>query len=94
MSGTSDIMVTRWDSGEYYSTPFVVCFGHSSITSLQNKITVEVNNILINKVNFSIDKYGYLHPMMLPSSDLARLNLVYGKNSIKFTLNNEISIES
>jgi len=77
-------MAVKWDSGEILSTPFVVCFGHNASTSLQKNINVYVNKILINKMQFSLDKYGYLQPMTLQPKEILKLNLIYGRNSIKF----------
>lgn len=44
LSGTSDIIVTRWKTGELRSTPFFVCFGHKAIKVKSKKVIVIVND--------------------------------------------------
>lgn len=55
IEGISDILVVRWDTGNYHSTPFVVCFGHTATTTLSNKVHVYINNCLITDVTFTLD---------------------------------------
>ena len=62
LSGISDILVIKWKNGNCVSTPFLACFGaHAMGTSVK----VFINNMLINGVNFHLDKYGYVHPMLI-----------------------------
>lgn len=43
IEGTSDIMVVRWDSGHFNSTPFLVCFGHHATTAEKQRVKVFIN---------------------------------------------------
>lgn len=86
IQGISDILIVKWDSGRHCSTPFVVCFGHVVTTIDEREVKVYVNDTLITDVSFSVDEYGYLHPMRPSQQLLSRLSLRYGKNVIKFSL--------
>lgn len=66
MKGTSDIIVVKWESGQFRSTPFLVCFGHHATTASRYSIKVSVNEREIKHTNFTLDQYGYLHPMKPP----------------------------
>lgn len=63
LAGTSDILIVRWKSGYYASTPFLACFGAQLSGST---VSVYINDILINGVSFTLDKFGYANPL-LPS---------------------------
>lgn len=75
LTGISDIIVVRWDSGHYQTTPFLVCFGHKSSTSIRKQVRVQVNNKIIENASFTIDEYGYLHPMRPKKEFIEKLNL-------------------
>jgi len=66
IEGISDILVVRWDSGTYHSTPFVVCFGHKATTTTSSKVHIYINDSLITDFTFTLDEYGYIHPMRPP----------------------------
>jgi len=84
IEGTSDIIVVKWNSGQYHSSPFLVCFGHHATTADHHKVKVIVNEVEIKNVHLTLDKYGYLHPMRPSQKFLEMLQLRDGKNSIKF----------
>ena len=84
LEGVSDIVVVKWDDGYYASTPFLASFGHISATNVSQPVKISINGMLINKISFSIDKYGYVHPMHPPQEILKRFPLNYGRNTIKF----------
>ena len=82
IDGLSDVIVVRHKSGVYKSTQFFACFGPYSVSSKGTPVKVSINKTLITHVKFSVDKYGYIHPMKLSSDDLMRLHLKFGKNII------------
>ena len=43
-----------------------------------------INNILINHIRFTIDKYGNVYPTKLSSNDLMKLFLHFGRNKIEY----------
>lgn len=63
IEGTSDIMVVRWDSGHFNSTPFLVCFGHHATTAEKQRVKVFINEKEVKNIHFTLDEYGYIHPM-------------------------------
>ena len=84
LEGVSDIVVVKWDNGYYASTPFLACFGHISAINVEKPVKISINGMLINKIQFTIDKYGYVHPMHPSQEILKRLHFNYGRNTIKF----------
>lgn len=84
LEGISDIVVVKWDSGKYQSTPFIACFGSLATTALTNQVKVYINNSVIEGFNFTLDKYGYICPMKPSQEIIAKLGLNKGKNTIKF----------
>jgi len=49
---------------------------------------------LVKNAKFNIDEYGYVHPMR-PSSDfISSLGLKYGRNIIKFLLDEQYTVYS
>ena len=67
MDGVSDVIVVKHKSNEYKSTQFFACFGPYAVEYLGCRVEVSINKILINHINFTIDKYGYMHPTKLSS---------------------------
>jgi len=67
ISGISDIIVVQWDDKTFKSSPFLACFGSLTLQARQEQIKILVNGIAIEKVNFEVNKYGYLEPFY-PSS--------------------------
>lgn len=63
LEGISDIVVVKWDSGKYKSTPFIACFGSLATTALNDQVKVYINNSVIESFNFTLDKHGYICPM-------------------------------
>ena len=63
LPGISDILIVKWKNGAYVSTPFLVCFGSHTLLHKGKKASILVNKTLIADVQFTVDKYGYLHPM-------------------------------
>jgi phosphatidate phosphatase PAH1 len=55
LSGASDIITTRWKTGEIKSTPFFVCFGHKAMKLKNKNIMVIVNNIEIPNAKFIVN---------------------------------------
>jgi phosphatidate phosphatase PAH1 len=87
-------VVVKWDSGQYFSTPFLVSFGAVTTTSPHNHVRVYINNTLINHINFSLDNLRYVQPMKPSHEILKRLHLNYGINTITFELDGYTSISS
>lgn len=86
MEGASDVIVVRHQSGEYKSTQFFVCFGPYAVSLKGTPVKVSINNILINHINFTIDKYGNLYPTKLRSNDLMKMFLHFGRNKIEYVI--------
>ena len=56
---------------------------------INTKLTTQQKTIyliLINNLNFSINKYGYLHPTLFDSDCLSKLCLRYGRNTIEYCI--------
>lgn len=94
MEGISDIVVVKWDSGKYRSTPFIVSFGSLATTSLKDHVKVYINDSIVEGVNFNLDKYGYLYPMKPSQELISRLALKKGVNKITFELSTSHKISS
>lgn len=75
IQGISDIIIVKWDSGQMYSTPFLACFGYHASIATQNHVYVYVNDVLINGITFTLDKYGYINPIRPTQQVLEMLNL-------------------
>ena len=86
LCGASDVIVVKDNSGHFKSTRFFACFGSQSLELFGKSIKVLVNKILINNLNFSINKYGYLHPTLFESDCLSKLCLRYGRNTIEYCI--------
>ena len=91
LPGISDILIVKWNNGHYATTPFLACFGAHAMGA---SVRTFINNALQNGVDFHIDKYGYVHPMMPDQDMLGLLPLHYGRNVIKFELDNLHSLEA
>lgn len=48
-----------------------------------------MNNILIEDAGFTLGRHGYLNPMYPDQQTFSKLFLSYGKNKIKFILNDK-----
>lgn len=92
LEGTSDIVVVRWDSGEFKATPFLACFGHQAATADSDQVRVAVNGREIKDVHFTLDRYGYIHPMRPSQETIENLALAPGQNLITFSLTPSVSI--
>lgn len=67
ISGISDIIVVEWGPNEFKTSPFIVCLGSMAHKAKQEKLEVYVNGKLVEDINFSVNRYGYLQPFH-PSS--------------------------
>lgn len=84
IEGVSDIIVVLHKSTTFKSTQFFACFGPYAVSSKGQPVAVSINKTLLTHVKFTVDKYGYMHPTWLSSSDLAKMNLSFGKNIIEY----------
>ncbi len=94
LPGTSDAIVVKQQDGTYNSTPFLACFGPYSVLSDQKRVNIYVNNSLVTNLTFSLDAHGYSYPMYPSDSQISKMGLKSGKNSITYELDNNYKLHS
>ena len=88
-TGASDTIIVKQKSGNFKSTPFLVCFGPYYATHSQDDVIVRVNNVKIPEVTFKLNQKGYITPMYLPDKSIRKLLLNFGVNNVTLELAGE-----